>query len=497
MLDGLVGLCILDLSRNQLTSLASGAFNGMSNLTFLNLGRNNIKKLPPTIFRSLTKLQQLTLSDNMLEMLEPGMFDELVNLVTLNIYHNQIASIPPQVFWTLRNLINLTLSSNKLQAIPEKSFYNMPKLSKLTIYNNPLLSLPDQLMGHMPEMTEFILYATNLTTVPENIFANMSGLLELYLNLNKQLRDLPLDLFCCLPNLQKLSLNSNDLHYLHPDLFSRLTTVKILRLNNNKLKSLAENIFQGLVQVLIIDLKNNHLKTLPGNIFLSNTALMRLYLSSNPWDCTCSIRGFARWIRQNEHVVMEKEDVMCSSPLYQMLRTVGSLRDEEFDFCEYPRFRSTLYTPKDWREPTQPFHTILTSGQTPVAASTTTNRPQQVTIATSSSPAKTTSYATASTALPNKELPVITETPSAYYISPPFYDQLVLAQGPEFVHHHVHKGWVYVWFLPSDPTTAGILLFCHILLVATGLFLILATMYGVHHLNKTMDELKAESANTA
>ncbi|XP_067369656.1 platelet glycoprotein V [Channa argus] len=492
MFKGLAELKELDLSRNRLTSLPSGVFDGLTNLTFLNLGKNSIKKLPPGIFHSLTKLQQLSIYNNVLEVLEAGMFDELVSLEELRINQNQIASLPPQVFWSLRNLRILTLSSNQLQAIPEKSFYNMPKLSKLTIYNNPLLSLPDQLMGEMPEMREFYLFTTKLITVPANLFANMSELLWLNFHLNDKLRELPSDLFCCLPKLQKLSLRSNDLHYLHPQLFSRITTVETLLLNDNKLKSLPENLFQGLGQLLNIDLQNNSLKTLPGDIFLSNTVLRALYLSGNPWDCTCSIRDIAKWIRQNEHVVTDKDDVMCHSPLYHVLRTIGSLNDEDFKLCELLSFKSKSSIQNNLHEPTQPYHSISTSVETSVVASTNTQpgtlpttqgASQTANIPTTTTPARF--LHTVTSAPPKDGFPVIVET---NYISSPFHDRLVFEQGPEFIHHSLHKGWVYVWFLPSDTTLAGVLMFCHILLVTTGLFLILAAMYGMYRLSKTMNE---------
>lgn len=508
MFEGLVGLLDLNLSWNKLSSPASEVFDGLTNLTYLNLGRNSIKKLPPTIFHSLTNLRWLFIYNNELELLEPGIFDNLVNLVELKIHRNEITSLPAQVFWSLRNLKILTLSSNRLQAIPEKSFYNMPKLSKLTIYNNPLLSLPDQLMGHMPYMVEFYLYATNLTTVPGNLFANMSGLQRLNFHLNEGLRELPLDLFCCLPMLEKLSLKSNDLHYLHPQLFSGLTTLGMLLLNDNKLQSLPENIFQDLRGVTSVDLKNNHLKTIPGDIFLSNTVLKALKLSGNPWDCTCSIRGIAKWIRHNEHVVLDRQDVLCHSPTYQMLRTVGSLHDEEFNFCDAARATSSYFPT---HEPIKPFHTTSTSGQTSVVASTTTSptimstttegTTQQFIIPTITPTQKPfalhttiqpTTLQTPTTTLRHKEFLLNTEMPSFYHMSPTFYDRLVAEQGPEFVHHNLHKGWVYVWFLPSDTALTGLLMFCHILFVAAGLFLILAAMFCMYRLNKTMDELKAE-----
>ncbi|XP_076582736.1 uncharacterized protein LOC143318370 [Chaetodon auriga] len=513
MFEGLVGLLDLDLSRNKLGNPAPDVFDGLTSLRFLNLGRNSMKKLPPTIFHSLTKLRHLLIYNNELEELEPGIFDGLVNLEELKLHHNQITSLPPQVFWSLWNLKILTLSANRLEAIPEKSFYNMPRLRKLTIFNNPLLSLPDQLMGHMPDMRELYLYATNLTTVPGNLFSNMSGLETLNFHYNEWLYELPSDLFCCLPNLHKLSLKSNKLVHLHPQLFSKLTTLNILLLNNNTLQSLPENIFQGLGQVSTLDLMNNHLKTLPGDIFKSNTMLRSLTLSGNPWDCTCSIRAIAKWIRHNEHVILDRDNVLCHSPVYQMLRTVGSLPDEEFSSCN-PRVTSYFPTQTDWHEPTKPFHTISASGQTAVVATTTTpptatstetqgatQQASTITPTTEPSVLHTTilstplqTLQTPITSLPDKDFIPTTENPSTYFMLPFFYDKLVVEQGPDYVHHNPHKGWVYVWFLPSDRVWMGFLMFCHILLVATGLFLILAVMYATYRLNKTMDELKAERA---
>ncbi|XP_026160450.1 platelet glycoprotein V isoform X2 [Mastacembelus armatus] len=510
MLEGLIVLLDLNLSHNKLTSLESDVFRRLTKLTNLNLSRNSIKKLSPTIFRLLTSLRLLSIQYNEIEVLEAGIFDDLVNLEELKIHYNQISSLAPRVFWSLRNLKTLTMSSNRLQAIPEKTFYNMPKLSKLTIFKNPLLSLPDQLMGHMPEMREFYLFATNLTTVPGNLFANMSGLLSLNFHLNDKLRELPSDLFCCLPNLQKLSLRSNDLHYLHPQLFARLTTLATLLLNDNKLQSLPENIFQGHGGLLIIELKNNHLKTLPGNIFWSTTALKTLTLSGNPWDCTCSIRGIWRWISLNEHVVTDNEDVMCHSPTYQIHRTIRSLCDEDFNFCNATTPQSNFPT-EDSFEPTQPPHAITTDRQPSVAApvttplrtiSATTQEPTQRAISsTTTQPAKPTtsdvanSLPTISTALPDDELLLITETLS--YDALPFYGQLVVEQGPEFIHHNFHKGWVYVWFLPSDTALAGFLMFSHMLLVVTGLFMIFCAMYTMYRLNRPVDQLKADCANTS
>lgn len=482
MFKGLRELFDLDLSSNRLSSLASGLFEGLTNLTNLNLCKNSIKKFPPTIFHNLTNLRVLAICYNELEVLEAGIFDDLVNLVELKIHRNKITSLPLHVFWALRNLKTLTLSSNRLEAIPEKSFYNMPKLNKLNLFNNPLLSLPKQLMGHMPDITEFYLSATNLTTAPANLFANMSGLRKLKFNFNKQLRELPSDLFCCNPKLQTLSLISNDLHSLHPQLFSRLGKLMELLIDNNELQSLPDNIFQGAVNLAVVK------------------------MGGNPWNCVCSI--ISKWMKQNRHVVVDRANVICHSPAYRLNQTVDSLPDEEIDFCDGRIFRPTHHP---GREPMTPLHTIQTSRPTTTVASTSTPptqtsaairvATQEVTMTTNPPTAKLaalittvrpTSFQSPTITLPTNKFLVITETPSSACSAPAFYDTLVVGQGPEFVHHNLFKGWVYLWFLPSDAALTGFLLFCYILLVATGLILIAAAMFCMYRLNKSMDELKSK-----
>lgn len=471
MFEGLEGLLVLHLSRNKIKHLPSDMFDGLTNLIILNLGRNNIKKLSPIIFHSLTKLELLRIYHNELEVLEAGIFDRLVNLKVLNLHHNQLKSLPPQVFWSLENLTNLTLSSNHLKGVPDKSFYNMPHLIKLTIYSNPLLSLPDELMGHMPDITEFYLYDTNLTTVPGNLFANMSGLLELNLHLNDKLRYLPPDLFCCLPNLKKLSLRKNILQDLHPNLFSMLTTLNILLLNDNQLRTLPENIFQRLPSLLTIDLKNNNLNTLHGDHFVSNTALKALYLSENPWDCNCAIREFVRWIRENEHVVLDKDDVICHSPLFNSLRGLHTLPDDEFSICEVKRTTDLFMTQTDSYVQTQtPYYTSVT----PTTKSTTLETTTFLAVVYATAPSQSDKAPTA---------------------SPFFHDILVVEQGPDYVHHNTHEGWVYVWFLPSGSALVGFMMFCYILLLAVGLMLIFAAIYGMYRLTRAMGKLKAECAH--
>lgn len=489
MFTGLSNLLEIDLSWNRLLSLPAGLFDGLAQLQILNLGRNSIKTLPPTIFKPLANLECLLLYYNKIETLHVGMFDGLVNLTELKLHQNLMASLPPQLFWPLRKMRSLTLSANQLQTIPEKSFYYMPKMEKLTIYNNPLVSLPDQLMGHMPDLTEFYLYKTNLSALPANLFANMSGMTTLNIYANKQLSELPSDLFCCLPILGELSLKYNNLVQLHPQLFSRLPKLRLLYLSDNKLQGLPENTFQALEHVSTIDLKNNQLTTLPGEIFSTNSALKSLNLSGNPWDCGCSIRGIAKWIKDNQDVVLDRNDLVCKSRDDGPRRTIGSLTDDNFLHCEAPLFKSDL--------PTQ---TKATSGpqSAPAPAPTAAPGPGTLTRRVALPPAPVSGAtrlpwapqgATSSLLDPDAVLPS-----EAASVQPPavFFHKMVLEADREYVHHDRRYGPVFIWFLPSGTTSTWLLMFCHVLLVATGVLLCLAVLYFLYQHDKRIKELRAE-----
>lgn len=477
--QGLSDLRELDLSWNRLLGLAEGLFDGLANLQVLNLGRNSIKKLPPTIFKPLTNMEFLHLYYNKVETLHVGMFDGLDKLTELKLHQNLLASLPPQVLWPLRKMKTLTLSANQLQTIPEKSFYYMPEMEKLTIYHNPLVSLPDQLMGHMPELKEFYLYKTNLSVLPANLFANMSGMTTLYIYANKQLSELPPDLFCCLPLLDQLYLKYNHLVQLHPQLFSRLPTLTLLHLNDNKLQGLAGNTFQALEHVSAIDLRNNQLTTLPGQIFSANSALKSLNLSGNPWDCGCGIRGISKWIRSNQDVVLDKNELVCNTRDDRARRTIGSLTDEDFLRCDAPAWKRYPPTQTD-QPPSGP-----QSAPTPASTATPVGHVSHTTALPLALQASTSTF-TSSLLDTDPILP--SEAPSAHV----FFDKMVLEASREYVHNNRGCGPVFLWFLPSSTASTWVLMSCHVLLVAAGVLLCLAVLYFLYQHDKRINELWAE-----
>ena len=103
--SGLTNLTRLDLDSNQISSIESGDFSGLTNLTALNLCRQ------PAIEHRIGRLQRtdesddtLDLYDNQISSIESGAFSGLTNLTTLYLDSNQISSIESGDFSGLTNL---------------------------------------------------------------------------------------------------------------------------------------------------------------------------------------------------------------------------------------------------------------------------------------------------------------------------------------------------------------------------------------------------------
>ena len=209
-------------------------------------------------------------------------------------------------------------------------------------------------------------------------------------------------------------------------------------------------------------------------------------LGGNPWDCTCSIRDIVGWIRRHESVVSDKEDMKCYSPEHLELRKLYSLQDEEFSVCDT--------TPSSYLPTTPPIEIY-------VSPSKPSSTPSSFIPFRTTTSIITTSPTTALQTSPNIVLfesdnpfQLFTEAlppppGDSYFLSfPPFYDRLVVEQGQKFIHNNRMKSWVYIWSLSSDSASASLIMALHILLVAAGVTLILATIYGMYRLQQSIDD---------
>ncbi|XP_056130068.1 toll-like receptor 9 [Lampris incognitus] len=236
-------LKVLDLSNNEFHFQMKGMghrFGFIRNLTYLevlSLANNGIAMRIDQRLAS-NSLKYLYFSGNHLDI----MWDSSDN----NYLH---------FFQDLENLIHLDISQNHLRSISPVVLCNLPKsIEALWISNNKLNYFPWQ---------------------------NVTALIKLrHLNLSENhLSYLPNTAIDFGPDFALLDLSYNQISFLPEDFFNKAESLLYLYLSHNNLKAL------------------NHL-SLPA-LLKNGTALQKLTLHANPFECDCDNSGFAEFLRSS------------------------------------------------------------------------------------------------------------------------------------------------------------------------------------------------------
>ena len=302
--DGMTGLRDLRLGRNQLTSIPEDIFSGLDALTHLYLAANKLDSLPSDLFSELPQLQVLDLGNNELSSLPSDIFSGLTSLSSLRLMFNEFSSLPSDIFSGLTALKSLSLEGNEFSSLPSDIFSGFTALTGLGLDQNKFVSLPAGLLSGLDTLQQLSLQSNRLTTLrsgdfsgltalkwlflydnllislPSGGFSDLTALIELELYDN-ELASLPSDAFSGLTALTELDLGFNDLTSLPSSIFSGLTALTELDLGFNDLTSLPSSIFSGLTALTELDLGYNDLTSLPSGVFSGLTALSSLELSGN------------------------------------------------------------------------------------------------------------------------------------------------------------------------------------------------------------------------
>ena len=292
--DGLTGLTSLDMSGNKFGSLPVNIFDDLTSLTDLNISFNNffqedengLTTLPDGIFDSLTSLIDLNLSFSGLTSLPDGIFDQLSSLEILDLLVSEFTTLTADVFDGLSSLKSLDLATqsneaeNQLTSVPSGLFDDLTSLEKLYLSGHSFTSLPTGLFDNNTSHTHLHLNSNGMTALPDNIFDKLISLTTLLFSGNN-LPSLPDGIFDKNTLLKHLGLRSNGIGSLRSDVFDPLTNLETLSLRNNKLTSLSADVFGELTNLTSLSLQYNRLTALPSNIFDSNTNLTTLNITNN------------------------------------------------------------------------------------------------------------------------------------------------------------------------------------------------------------------------
>ncbi|XP_056140298.1 wnt-activated inhibitory factor 2 [Lampris incognitus] len=220
---------------------------------------------------------------------------------TLILRGNNISTLPPAVFsanGTELGLTTLSLSYNGIQAIEPYAFLGLPRLHLLDLSHNRLVSVSPRAFHGLLQLRSLYL---NCSLAP-------AGAAQLSDALGAQ----------SLYSLHRLELAGN-----------RLTSIPLLALDSYNLHTLV--------------LTNNSIETV-GEENVSGLYLqsrMRVYLSLNPFRCTCELEAFYYWLK-NSSQCPDASRLLCSEPESKRGVPLEKLRGEDLD-CTNENLEAVSY----------------------------------------------------------------------------------------------------------------------------------------------------------
>ncbi|XP_003792816.1 toll-like receptor 3 [Otolemur garnettii] len=272
-------LLVLNLTKNKISKIESGAFSPLGRLKVLDLGLNEIgQELTGQEWRGLDNIFEIYLSYNKYLQLTSNSFASVPSLQRLMLRRVALKNVDvsPSPFHPLHNLTILDLSNNNLANINDEMLEGLQKLEILDLQHNNLA----RLWKHAN---------------PGGPVYFLKGLSRLHiLNLESNgFDEIPLGVFKDLFELKSIDLGLNNLNILPPSVFDSQVSLKSLSLQKNLVTSVEKDIFE------------------PAFKNLSN-----LDMSFNPFDCTCeSIAWFVNWINETHTNISDlSSHYLCNTP---------------------------------------------------------------------------------------------------------------------------------------------------------------------------------------
>lgn len=279
--DGLISLEILNLSSNFMNSVPPDIFFDTKFLKEIYLSNNTINVLPPGLFRGLEQLQILDLSNNELtsQWINKGTLVGLLRMVILNISYNRLTKIDRYMFQDLYSLQKLNLEHNEISTIDEHAFEELRNLHSLTLSNNRLIHVHTYIFTDLHVLHELFLDSNKIKHIDEYAFENMTTLEDLALSDNSLLT-IPTSIRK-LRSLKSLDIGNNNITHLNRENFHGLPELFGLRLVDNKITHLNDDTFEHLPQLQVLNLASNQIKVVSAGCLRKNVNLKLLRMDGN------------------------------------------------------------------------------------------------------------------------------------------------------------------------------------------------------------------------
>uniref|UniRef100_A0A3Q4G0U0 Toll-like receptor 13-like n=1 Tax=Neolamprologus brichardi TaxID=32507 RepID=A0A3Q4G0U0_NEOBR len=231
--DGLIdvacqipSLRTVDVRNSEIHNITEHMLQSCSNLTELNLSFNNINSMADNALQSMTQLRSLILQNNELSEL-PVAVQRLTTLEVYDLSINDISELYCPYFWNLTSLTILDLSHNQISYVSECVFQNVNNLKILNLENNKIMSFIDTFKDKLQTLEFLNLRNIDIMNFIQGDFHSLSSLQYLYIDLD-ECDSVDEGGFEGLDNLQILYLLGDNYFYDH---FSGLSNLNTLILN--------------------------------------------------------------------------------------------------------------------------------------------------------------------------------------------------------------------------------------------------------------------------
>ncbi|CAL8100961.1 unnamed protein product [Orchesella dallaii] len=244
LFEGCLNLRVLSATDNKIRALTDSIFKD-TQLEILNLANNQLVRFPENaLARVAATLVQLDLSGNEISSLAPNQVECLQKLKWIDFSNNRIVVIAENTFENL-NLFYLDISSNHIGKLSARMFDGIKEtLLHLHIANMTLDNLPE--FDTFSKLLTFNASYNRLTYLPTNFGVNVSNLRTLDISGN-EIPAPPNTIWHTIPRLSQVFMQDNPIRSLTNDSFLQLEHLHELDISNLPLESVQVGVFTPLV----------------------------------------------------------------------------------------------------------------------------------------------------------------------------------------------------------------------------------------------------------
>ncbi|XP_020863359.1 toll-like receptor 3 isoform X5 [Phascolarctos cinereus] len=321
----------LNMEDNSLLGITTNMFTGLTNLKHTTLSNSfaNLQTLTNVTFSSLahSPLLTLNLTRNKISHIESGAFSWLGHLEVLDLGLNEInQELTGQEWKGLENIVEIYLSYNKYLTLTSGSFASVPSLRRLMLRRVACkhLDISPSPFHPLRNLTILDLSNNNIANINDEMLKGLDQLEILDLQHNNLARlwkhanpGGPVLFLKGLSHLHILNLESNGFDEIPADVFKGLSQLRVIYLGLNNLNLLPDSLFDDQTTLKSLSLQKNLITSVEKSVFgPAFQNLNSLDMSFNPFDCTCeSLAWFASWLN-GTHTNIEDlpSHYLCNTP---------------------------------------------------------------------------------------------------------------------------------------------------------------------------------------